>query len=94
MPYRLLGDLLFRHGRDNFVVNEQAVHVQGLEARRIGRLEFDCAAPFRILNARKECRFEQFRFMLEFLHLPPFEAAASPDSLPYAASLPYNQVLA
>jgi hypothetical protein len=90
MPYRLLGDLVFRHGCDDFVVNEQAVYVQRLEARRIGRLEFDRASPFRILDAREECRLEQFRFVFEFLHSATLQQPVRPTS----PSLPYNHALA
>src|SRR5271165_5838162 len=62
----LLGNLLFRHRRNDLVVHEQAIDVQRLVARRVGRLEFDRAPPFSVLNAGQQCRLEQFRLMFAF----------------------------
>src|ERR1039457_5985631 len=39
-------------------------------SRRVGQLELDRLAAFRILNAGEQRRFEQFRFVFELLHMP------------------------
>src|SRR5690242_8586108 len=69
MPNRLRADLRFRHWRNDLVVDEQAIDEQRLFARRVGRLELDRLAALRILNAGEQSRFEQFRFVFEFLHV-------------------------
>src|SRR5260221_13427711 len=69
MPNRLLADLFFRHRRDDLVVDQQAIHVQSLVARRVGHFELDRAAPFRVLHTGKQGGLEQFRLVFEFLHV-------------------------
>jgi hypothetical protein len=68
MPDGLLADLLFRHWRDDFVVHQQAIYVQRLVLRGVGQLELDRLATFCIFDSGCQGRFEQFRFVLEFLH--------------------------
>jgi|ERR1035438_4297920 hypothetical protein len=46
-------------------------------SRRVGQLELDRLAAFRILNAGEQGRFEQFRFLFELLHLPLFNALSA-----------------
>ena len=46
-------------------------------SRRVGQLELDRLAAFRILNAGEQGRFEQFRFLFELLHLPLFKALSA-----------------
>ncbi len=60
MTNRLLADLVFRHRRNELVVHQQAIDVQRLVARRVGRLELDRPAALRILNTGEQGRFEQF----------------------------------
>src|SRR5271165_5077575 len=69
MSNSLLAHLIFRHWRNELVVNEEAIDVQRLVARRIGRLELNSTARFCILNAGEQRRFEQLRFVFEFFHV-------------------------
>jgi hypothetical protein len=71
MSNRLVSDLLFGHGRNDLVVYQQAIDVERLLARGIGRLELDCLAALRVFNACDQGRFEQFCFVLELLQSLP-----------------------
>ena len=68
VPNGFFRHLVFRHRSDDLVVDEQAIDVQSLVARRIRGLELDRSAPFCILNAGQQRRLEQFRFVLALLH--------------------------
>ncbi len=67
MPNGLLADLVFRHGRDELVVDEQSVDVKRLVARGVRGLEFSRLALFHVLHAREQSRLEQFTFVFELL---------------------------
>src|SRR5580693_711690 len=68
MPDRLAAHLVFRHGRNDLVVHQQAINVQRLVTRRVGCLELDRFATFCILDAREQSRLEQFGLVFELLH--------------------------
>src|SRR5258708_37532390 len=75
MPNRLLADLVFRHRRDDLVVDQQPINIESFVARRVGRLELHRTAAFRILNAGEQRSLEQFRLVFELFHGNPLAGA-------------------
>ena len=47
----LLADLVFRHGRNDFVVNEQSIDVERLGARGVGRLKLNSLSSLGIVDS-------------------------------------------
>jgi hypothetical protein len=68
MPHRLLRHLIFRQGRDEFVVDQQAVDVQGFVMDRIRGFKFHHTSTLTVPDPGFKRRLEEFRFVLELFH--------------------------